>query len=157
MKDDKTLGTRPLHNRAPEQPKAPSSTRNRILERLLAVKGEAQASSDAKPATVILHIREMTEQITLTEGRFAVIGRTDYALGGFQPDLDLTKYGGQERGVSRVHARLHVSSGTLYVTDLYSANGTFVAGQKLDPEKPRALKDGDEFVVGSLSIRVELA
>jgi pSer/pThr/pTyr-binding forkhead associated (FHA) protein len=156
MKDDKTLGTRPLHDRMPEQPKAPSSNRNRILERLLAVKGDAQAS-DANPTQVTLHIREMSEEITLIEGRFAVIGRTDYGLGGFQPDLDLTKYGGQERGVSRVHARLHVSSGTLYVTDLYSANGTSVAGQKLEPEKPCALKNGDEFVVGSLSIRVEMA
>ncbi|MBL8160852.1 MAG: FHA domain-containing protein [Anaerolineae bacterium] len=155
MKDDKTLGTRPLHDRTPEQPKAPSSSRNRILERLLAVKGDAQAS-DAPPTQVVLHIREMAEQITLTEGRFAVIGRTDYGLGGFQPDLDLTKYGGQERGVSRVHARLHVSNGTLYVTDLYSANGTFVAGEKLEPEKPRALEDGAEFVVGSLSIRIEM-
>ena len=58
------------------------------------------------------------------------------------------------RGVL-AHARLHVQAGKLYLTDLYSANGTFLRHDRLESEKPHLLKNGDEFTLGALPLRVK--
>jgi len=155
MDDKKNFGTRPLQERPPAQYQTVILTRNRILQKLLAVKPEAEAEAGSDPTRINLLVRGMSEQITLGVGKIAIIGRADFQMGGFQPDVDLTRYGAQERGVSRAHARLHVSKKTLYITDLYSANGTYLRGDKLDPEKPYEVNNGDEFVVGSLGVKVE--
>ena len=52
--------------------------------------------------------------------------------------------------VSKLHARLDVATGLL--TDAASANGTFVNGVRLAPEKPHALKEGDLMTFGRVSI-----
>lgn len=153
--DEKTFGTRPLQERPPAQYQTVILTRSRILQKLLAVKPDADAEAGGDPTQINLVIRGMSEQITLGAGKIAIIGRADFQMGGFQPDVDLTRYGAQERGVSRAHARLHVSKKTLYITDLYSGNGTYLRGEKLEPEKPYALNNGDEFVVGTLGVKVE--
>ena len=56
--------------------------------------------------------------------------------------------------VSKVHARLDRSGVELLLTDLQSANGTFVNGEKIDS---KVLKDGDQIRVGhSRSYRVRI-
>jgi anti-anti-sigma factor len=57
--------------------------------------------------------------------------------------------------VSRRHADLYFRDGRLYITDLQSANGTCVNGERLAGE--RALSDGDTLQVGTaeLSIKVQ--
>jgi pSer/pThr/pTyr-binding forkhead associated (FHA) protein len=57
--------------------------------------------------------------------------------------------------VSKVHTRIERSGVELLVTDLQSANGTFVNGERIDS---RILKDGDEVSVGharSYRVRIE--
>lgn len=57
--------------------------------------------------------------------------------------------------VSKVHARIERTGVELVLTDLQSANGSFVNGEKIDS---RALKDGDEISVGrarSYRVRIE--
>jgi pSer/pThr/pTyr-binding forkhead associated (FHA) protein len=57
--------------------------------------------------------------------------------------------------VSKVHARIERSGVELVLTDLQSANGTFVNGEKIDS---RALKNGDEISIGrarSYRVRIE--
>ncbi|MEP6994436.1 MAG: FHA domain-containing protein [Acidobacteriota bacterium] len=57
--------------------------------------------------------------------------------------------------VSKVHARVERSGVQLLVTDLQSANGTFVNGDRVDS---KILKDGDEVSVGharSYRVRIE--
>jgi pSer/pThr/pTyr-binding forkhead associated (FHA) protein len=57
--------------------------------------------------------------------------------------------------VSKVHARIERSGVEMLVTDLQSANGTFVNGERIDS---RILKDGDEVSVGharSYRVRIE--
>ncbi|WP_420628240.1 FHA domain-containing protein, partial [Candidatus Leptofilum sp.] len=45
-----------------------------------------------------------------------------------QIDLDLSAYGGLEKGVSRTHACLQVTDEAVYVRDLNSSNSTFLNG-----------------------------
>ncbi|MEL7435295.1 MAG: FHA domain-containing protein [Chloroflexota bacterium] len=85
---------------------------------------------------------------------------TELMLGRKDPDadesppIDLSTVGGREKGVSRKHAMIIQDEGTLSIIDNKSANGTFLNGQKLAPEQPRVLRDGDELRLGHLVIRV---
>jgi two-component system response regulator AtoC len=57
---------------------------------------------------------------------------------------------------SRQHAILTVGE-TLCVSDLGSANGTFVDGQRLAPHEPRTLALGQSFRIGSSRLVVDVA
>ena len=129
--------------------------RNQTLRRLLTgVPGLSKDADRIAPTKISLVIRGISQTISLIEGQIALLGRADFRSGGIQPDIDLTVYGAQERGVSRAHARLHLAQGQLYVTDLYSANGTRIRGERIEPEQPYPLNHDDEFMLGALAIRV---
>jgi hypothetical protein len=146
----------PVPNEGVEHPyRTHIMPRNQTLRRLLAgIPGLSKDADRIPPTKIGLVVRGISESLSLKEGQIALLGRADFRAGGFQPDVDLTAYGAQERGVSRAHARLHVEEGQLYVTDLYSANGTRVRGERLEPEQPHLLNHDDEFLLGALAIRV---
>lgn len=47
--------------------------------------------------------------------------------------------------VGRVHARFEWQGDQLIVTDLGSKNGTFINGERLGPDQPQPLRDGDQL------------
>jgi pSer/pThr/pTyr-binding forkhead associated (FHA) protein len=49
--------------------------------------------------------------------------------------------------ISRKHAELNYSKGKLYLTDLGSANGTFINAEKLVKET-KEINKGDKIVLG---------
>lgn len=71
-----------------------------------------------------------------------------------RPDVDLSGFNAEESGVSREHARLNVIEGSLYITDLNSANHTFLNGLRLTANQPRILRDGDEIRLGRLRLQI---
>jgi molybdenum cofactor synthesis domain-containing protein len=81
------------------------------------------------------------------------IGRLDPASGSF-PDVDLSDYGGVEKGVSRRHAKIIRREGRFFIEDLGSFNGTFLNHKKLTPYRLEALTSGDELLLGKLALRV---
>jgi hypothetical protein len=54
--------------------------------------------------------------------------------------------------ISRYHFSLIHEDGQVYITDLDSANGTYVDGVKLPTNERRLLLDGDEILIGNLRI-----
>lgn len=102
-----------------------------------------------KDAAIILHIRDSAEPITFRPEGQTVIGRSD-STSVQKPDLDLTPYGALEKGVSRIHAAIFRNDDTLTLIDKGSANGTHLNGQRLVPNQPRVLRDGDEIRLGRL-------
>jgi pSer/pThr/pTyr-binding forkhead associated (FHA) protein len=78
-----------------------------------------------------------------------VIGRPDIESGD-KVDIDLTPYGGRERGVSRRHAVLYRTVFTVSIVDLNSSNGTYLNGVRLVPHQPRLLREGDEVRLGNM-------
>jgi pSer/pThr/pTyr-binding forkhead associated (FHA) protein len=102
---------------------------------------------------ISLQIRGLSERVIFEEGTEIILGRVDMSQPGTSR-LDLTRYGGHERGVSREHALLRYKGGKLTITDLRSVNGTMRNGQKLNPEQPQEVHDGDELLLGHLSIMV---
>jgi len=85
-----------------------------------------------------------------------VIGREDPISDVF-PDLDLTNYGGMEKGVSRKHAVLHRAGPDYTLEDMGSTNGTYVNKKRIQPHVPQAIKAGDEVRLGKLSLSVRAA
>ena len=85
-----------------------------------------------------------------------VIGREDPVSEVF-PDLDLTNYGGMEKGVSRRHAVMHRSGGGYTVEDMGSTNGTYVNRKRIQPNMPQQLQPGDEVRFGKLALSIQAA
>lgn len=105
-----------------------------------------------KPEIGKLIVRETRAVILLPPGRSElVLGRTDPVRNIF-PDVDLTPYGGEKGGVSRMHARLILEANLLYLEDLNSTNFTFLNKQKIYPGQRYLLKHGDEVRVGLLTL-----
>ena len=82
-----------------------------------------------------------------------VIGRSDPEHDHF-PEIDLAPYGGIEAGVSRSHAMLVWWHGALHIVDQGSANGTYLNGQRLMPDHPAVLSDGDRLGLANLTINL---
>jgi two-component system response regulator AtoC len=58
--------------------------------------------------------------------------------------------------VSRRHARIHIqAAGKIAVEDLDSANGTFVAGERIRPGRPVALQIGEAITIGFTHLMVQ--
>jgi hypothetical protein len=117
-----------------------------------AAAGEADSLQGKHSFTLV--IRNMAEHISLADEEIVILGRSDLES-GFQPTVDLTPYGAQEHGVSRQHAQLQMHNERLYITDLGSANGTYVAGKATIPHQAQVLHGGDDLLLGHLAMRVE--
>lgn len=83
-----------------------------------------------------------------------ILGRQDPKTGD-APKVDLTDSGALDKGVSRQHALIkRVEHGVLAVIDNASPNGTYLNGQRLVPQQPRILRNGDVIRLGHLSLDV---
>ena len=94
--------------------------------------------------TLIFDADEITELI---------MGRADPKTGD-APEVNLTPYEALDKGVSRQHAAIIRKEGSLYLVDMSSANGTYLNGQRLVPQQPRVLRDGDDIRLGHLVVRI---
>lgn len=84
----------------------------------------------------------------------AAVGRVD-PFTNEAPPIDLSDFGAQDKGVSRKHALLVRRDGALHIVDLGSPNGTYLNGQRLVPDQPRVLRDGDDIRLGFLVVRID--
>ncbi len=80
------------------------------------------------------------------------IGRED-PVSNMYPDVDLTPHGGEEGGVSRLHARIFVENGQYMLEDENSTNFTFLNRQRLAGKTPQPLNDNDEVRLGRVLLR----
>lgn len=102
------------------------------------------------PATPYLVVTETGLRLPLSlEQSSAVLGRAD-ALTGVLPDVDLNPVGAEAAGVSRRHARLTQRDEHFWLEDLNSVNLTYLNNQRLTPDRPAPLKDGDLLRLGRL-------
>jgi hypothetical protein len=104
-------------------------------------------------ASIVIRIRDRTEPISLRPRDEILLGRSD-APSSLAPDLDLSPFGAAEQGVSRRHALIRRGENTLTLIDLGSTNGTHLNGQRLTPNQPRVLRDGDEIRMGRLVFHI---
>ena len=104
-------------------------------------------------SSVVIKVRDTGAVLELPANEEILVGRYDIS-NTVNIGLDLTPFGARENGVSRVHAPIRRGEDTLTLVDLNSANGTHLNGQRLTPDQPRVLRDGDEIRLGKLVFHV---
>lgn len=115
------------------------------------------AAAVAAPAlTARLVVEADTQEFDISGKNEVQIGRED-AVSNIFPDIDLTPHGGEEGGVSRLHARIFVENGQYMLEDENSTNFTFLNRQKLTPKTPTALHDDDEIKLGRVLLKFKEA
>ena len=110
--------------------------KNRSLRSMLEKRPTKGTDSLLPHTNVTLLVRGIPEHVLVSEDKAVVLGRMDHRTKNLQPDVDLTPYGATMRGVSRIHARLFMQDKHLYIADLHSTNGTFIAGKRLARKFP---------------------
>jgi len=117
----------------------------------------APAAPSAMPAaptamSARLIVEADNQEFDLSGKDNVVIGRED-AVSNIFPDVDLTPHGGEEGGVSRLHARIFVDNGQYMIEDENSTNFTFLNRQRLAGKTPTPLHDSDEIKLGRVLLR----
>jgi len=86
-----------------------------------------------------------------------VLGRdSEQGSASDQPDLGLTKYGAQDKGVSRRHAMLRPTRNSLFLIDLESTNGTRINASNIGRGTARKLANDDVVTLGDLTFTVRI-
>ena len=120
--------------------------------------GVAVAAPVAAVATLTarLIVEADNQEFDLSGKDNIVIGRED-AVSNIYPDVDLTPHGGEDGGVSRLHARIFYDNGQYLLEDENSTNFTFLNRQKLAGKTPTPLHDNDEIRLGRVLLRFKEA
>ena len=114
----------------------------------------APSAIPAAPAAMSarLIVEADNQEFDLSGKDNVVVGRED-AVSNIFPDVDLTPHGGEEGGVSRLHARIFIENGQYMIEDENSTNFTFVNRQRLAGKTPTLLHDSDEIKLGRVLLR----
>lgn len=130
----------------------PTRTINTDLDEVSA-KSTWGSATVGRTMSILFHISESSEPVVLSPTKRITLGRAD-SNNENNPDVDLVPYGALEKGVSRQHAAIELNEDTLLLFDVGSSNGTYLNGQRLLPNQPRVLRDGDEVRLGKLVAHV---
>ncbi|HVU71307.1 MAG TPA: FHA domain-containing protein [Ktedonobacteraceae bacterium] len=118
--------------------------------------GVAVPAAPAANLTARLVVEADNQEFDLSGKDNIVIGRED-AVSNIYPDVDLTPHGGEDGGVSRLHARIFYDNGQYLLEDENSTNFTFLNRQKLAGKTPTPLHDNDEIRLGRVLLRFKEA
>jgi DNA-binding response OmpR family regulator len=105
--------------------------------------------------SVDFQLPSTTKTISYAIDNELLIGRPDpheLVFSGF----DLSPYDGVSKGVSRRHAMFKISGDKLTLIDLGSDNGTMINGDKLEPNAPTEIHDGDIVHFGHLEVTLKV-
>lgn len=117
----------------------------------------AVSAPPAAPATAPKLVVEADGQTFDLAGKSEIlIGRED-PVSNIYPDVDLTPHGGEEGGVSRLHAKIFLQGTQYMIEDQNSTNFTFVNKQKLAPKTPTPINNGDEVRLGRVVLKFQTA
>jgi pSer/pThr/pTyr-binding forkhead associated (FHA) protein len=108
-----------------------------------------------RPWRIALWITQLDVQLIFDLSGQVMLGRRDQENNSV-PHVDLTPFRAEELGVSRGHLTLSLEGNTVMVMDNHSLNGTHQNGKFLQPGQPYTLKNGDELMLGMMTIQVEL-
>jgi len=108
--------------------------------------------------SIRLYVRSGNEiwELPLPESSRLVLGRPSPSS-PHKPNIDLSAFDALMLGVSRLHAIIEDHYNIFTITDLYSSNGTFINGRRLQPNEIRFVHDGDTICLGKLVLYVQVS
>lgn len=108
-----------------------------------------------RPWRIAMTVMQMGIQLIFDLSGPITIGRA-YQETDTPPEIDLTPFSAENLGVSRRHAFLKLEENRVVIVDNKSSNGTFLNGEKIEPDRPYVIRHGDELSLGILKLKVEL-
>ena len=91
---------------------------------------------------------QQPHRLLTPEGKLLVnLEQPVLSVGKKKEEVDLVL---KDASVSRMHARIIMQEGNVYLEDLNSTNGTFQNGLRLQPYEKRKLEEGDEIKFGKV-------
>jgi pSer/pThr/pTyr-binding forkhead associated (FHA) protein len=105
---------------------------------------------------VILEFVDSGEKLKLNGSREYTIGRVSKSQ-ALIPDVDLSRYGAFQKGVSRLHAILKTQPGDCLIMDLESQNGIRINGVRIATCVDVPVKNGDTIVFGSFKLKIQIS
>lgn len=113
--------------------------------------GRGTTDTLSSDGVLILQIEDDDQPLMVQIRQEVILGRTSDQNDG-RSYINLTNYGADERGVSRIHARLLRDEKAVYLKDLESTNGTRLNGELIPASVEKRLRDGDEITLGKLKL-----
>ena len=113
------------------------------------------AGMTVPPRVLRVHLPHHDATLMLT-GALIQVGRAD-PDDAHAPELDLTPYGGQERGVSRRHATIQWIEGSYVLIDQHSSNGTWLNEVRLVAGYAYQIPPGASIRFGGLLVHLTIA
>jgi FHA domain len=140
-----------LRNLRAGQPDDTRQLRFALLEPKISVARHPSEDDRAwTPGMLALYIDRAEQRVIIALAQQVILGRyTTVRLG-----VDLERYQGWKRGVSRTHAVIRRATDGLTVQELLSSNGTWLNGVRLRPFLPSPLHPGDRLRLGLLSMTI---
>jgi hypothetical protein len=132
---------------APAASPVPAAAPAMAPDPVMAVAAQAATGLSAR-----LIVEADNQEFDISGKDHITVGRED-AVSNIFPDVDLTDHGGEEGGVSRLHARIYVENGQYVLEDENSTNYTFLNRQRLTGKTPTPLHDNDEIRFGRVLLR----
>jgi hypothetical protein len=129
-------------------------TTTRRLEDTVGTRRKLGAAYFGAETSLVMSIRNTGDSIEIIPGdQEIVLGRkTENTV--IAPDIDLTMFGAESLGVSRLHVSLKRTDRTITIMDMNSSNKTYINGQLLHPQEVRVLNDNDEVRLGRMFIMI---
>ncbi len=118
-------------------------------------KADAQpkiGSAPLTPAAIVLVIDGTS--VSVPSADVVIVGRSGPGATE-EVILDLSPFGGFDKGVSRRHARITRKGTIACIADIGSVNGTWLNGQRLMVDGERLLRNDDELQLGLLKLTVK--
>ncbi len=116
-------------------------------------KGPIQTHPPASSDTIAIHLPGRETPVQFNRKPVITLGRGS-AADASSPDVDLTSVGGHTLGVSRRHAVIRQIRGTYYIYDAKSTNGTWLNGNRLDPNRLYPFLHGAQLRLGRLVLTI---
>jgi len=134
-------------------------TQNMRKSRGMKPENKGPAKLEPPPTTfnswVTLHLLDTGQVLPLAERDEFTLGRISEGQ-SIMPDIDLSPYQAYASGVSRLHALIKLKASRVFLTDLGSANGTYINGKRLNQNIEYSLTNGDVVALGKLKIQMLL-
>jgi hypothetical protein len=112
--------------------------------------GEIPGSRDSE---ISLYFIDTGQLLNIGDGDEYTIGRR-HKQQAIIPDIDLTPFKAYEWGISRLHAKISVIKGAVFISDHGSSNGTWIKGERLKPNSYYPVHHGMVVQLGKIRIQV---